>query len=134
MAIGFIAGIGKLLTDLRPFLRLISVFSLIGVVLLGLNSCELSRQLTEAQEQNERQLEEINGLRGVLIDQNASIDRLHQLTEQANIKMEAAMKVAQTNNRQLAKAASDIKSMRARTCEDTQPMVQRAIKALREGL
>ena len=132
MAIGLIAGIGKMLIDLRPFLRLISVFSLIGVVLLGLNSCELSKRLTAAQQQNSEQLQEISGLRKVLVDQNESIDRLHQLTEQANVKMEAALKVAEAQNRNLNKVAGEIKSIKPVECKDTAPIVSKTINALRE--
>ena len=57
--------------------------------------------LAEAQQQNSEQLTEIKGLRQVLIDQNESIDRLHQLTEQARVKSEAALKVAEMQNKNI---------------------------------
>ena len=132
MAIAFLTGIGKILTDLRPFLRLISVFSLVGIVLLGLNNCSLSEQLTEAQQQNSEQLSEIKGLRQVLIDQNESIDRLHQLTEQARVKSEAALKVAEMQNKNINRVITEVKNIKPATCEETAPIVGRAIESLRE--
>ena len=132
MIFGFWATLGKTLTSIRPFLRLVSVFSMIGIVVLGLSNCQLSKKLTQAQHQNEQQLEEIGALRQALVEQNESIDRLFYQTEQARIKGEAAVEAARVHNRNLTKIIKEIREMKPVTCEDTAALVAKAIEGLKD--
>ena len=119
------------LMDLKKFLRLVSIFSMVGIVILGLSYWSLSIELNEANHKNTEQMVQIESLNTAISLQNDSIDNLGRQTELAQIRAQAAAKVAQANNHALSGAINDIKAMSANSCEESADMVKRAIQELK---
>ena len=133
MSVTALTTANSLLSCLKPVLRLISGLSVMALMVLSVRYCSQSTELTVAYEKQEEQYQEIVRLNTALALQNESIEQMNLQTEMAQIQAEAAMKVAQANNRSLTLAIDEIKSIQATECEATAPIVAKAINALRMG-
>ena len=120
-------------TIARGILKVLSVVSFFACIALSLKYCEQAQTLDTANEEIEVKAGEIFRLKTALSLQNESIEQLNQQTEMAQIEADAAMKVAQANNRTLAKAIEEIRAVKATECADTAPMVSSAIEALKQA-
>lgn len=110
----------------------VSAALVVALIVLGVNHFMLSHELTKTA-QSLKDEQTLNAeLRASIKEQNAAIDKLTLMKEEADKRAKLAQELAQINGKRFDAALSKIQNPKAVTCQEAMPIVSQTLKELRK--